>query len=184
MTDALKITGLTELKTVYRDLPDNLKRRTLRRAARQAANVFLKDARRRAPLRTSPIRGKYKRPPGTLRKSLIVKSARELNTGTTIGFIVTALRGKAYQATGKKATNKDAFYARWVHEGHRIVARGKSIANRGRKSGLAARRRGATGARVEGRPFFAETFAATSAQAFNRFAEILRADLLKPDFFK
>jgi len=179
---ALRVTGLTELLTVYRTLPDTLKRKLLRRAVRQAGNVVRTEARTRAPQYRGPFR--KNKQPGTLRRSLIVKSARELNTATQVGVVVTARRGKAFQKTGKKGINKDAFYARWVHDGHRIVARGKGAATRGRVSGIAARRRAAGGSTVAGNPFLNSALEASAGRALDRFADILRADLAKPDLIK
>ena len=175
----IKLTGLAEIKTVYRGLPDKIKRRVLAKAARQSANVFLAAARRAAPVRTTPMRGKKKRPPGTLKRAMIVKRARELNTATKTGFLVTALRGKKFQRVGKKGVNKDAFYANWVHDGHRIVPRKSKTDQRG----IAARRRGATGS-VEGNPFFLKAFESRSTQAFSKFGITMQAELAKPDGLK
>jgi len=181
----LKITGLTELRTVYRDLPDRLKRKTPRRMVRQGARVVLDESRRRAPEHQGPYRRKNGKTPGVLKRSLILKAARELNTVTQVGLLVTALRGKRFQAVGKKGVNKDAYYARWVHDGHRIVARGdgrrktKGI----RKASLRLRRLAVQG-RVAGKPFLTDALSATGTAAFQRMADVLREDLASGSFLK
>jgi hypothetical protein len=174
-----KTTGLAELKTVYRELPDKIKRRVIARAARRAANVYLAEARRVAPVRATPMRGQNKRPAGTLKRALIVKRARELNTATSTGFLVTVLRGKKFQRVGKRGINKDAFYANWVHDGHRVVPR-RSKSN---QSGITARRRGAAG-RVEGNPFLLNAFESASTRALDKFSETMQVILANPTALK
>jgi hypothetical protein len=89
------------------------------------------------------------------------------------------LRGKKFQRVGKKGVNKDAFYANWVHDGHRVVPR-RSKSNQG---GVTARRRVAAG-RVEGNPFLLNAFESASTRALGKFSETMQVILANSSALK
>lgn len=176
------IQGWTELNQFLNALPGRMAKGMVRRAT-SAASMVIRDAvKNRAPVYS----GKYRRgrTAGTLKRAIITKSARELNTPTQVGFIVTALRGKRFQRLGKKGSiNKDAFYARFVEGGHKIVARGRSakkyrnsfVYGRGRVTGITLRRRASTGM-VAPQPFMKPAFESSWRNALRAFENKIRND--------
>ena len=178
MSEVLIVRGLDELRTTYKALPDKLKRGVIRRGVYAAARVVTNSLKRVAPVHEGPYKGRRGRTAGTLRRGVVVKRARELNTVTQTGFLVTILRGKQFRRVGKRGVNKDAFYWPWVDKGHRIVPRrGKAT-----KLGIAARRRVArtTGAGfVKGLEFMDKALSTAAQAAVNAMAEKMRTDLAK-----
>lgn len=173
MSEALIVTGLKELQTEYKHLPDKLKRGVIRRGVYAAARVVTNTLTTVAPVH----QGHYKqrgRSSGTLKRGVITKRSRSLETQTQIGYLVTILRGRKFRSVGKRGVNKDAFYWPWVDQGHRIVARGGA--------GISKRRRTAqaTGRRVPGRFFMARALELSAQHAVNAMAARMRVDLAKP----
>ncbi len=144
----IEFRGLPEFQRALKQISVRATRQVLRPAAAAGARVVRGAVKELAPV------GRYagkKRgggqvtPPGVLRRSALLKFARERSSETRATYIVTFRRGKKAQAQ-----NRDAFYWPWVEFGHRIVPRrGKGGA------GIAQRRRAAAGGgRVPPHPFF------------------------------
>jgi len=181
MSQVFIVTGLKELRTTYRELPDKMKRGVIRRGVYAAARIVAEESKKRAPI----LQAKYakgKKQPGILKRSIIVKGARELQSDTQVGFLVTALQGKKAQRVGKKGVNKDAYYFRWVHEGHKIVSRG-TASKTTRKRNIKARRQ-ASSKSVGGIPFMRDALEAVGQQALNAMADKIRNDLATPGALK
>lgn len=178
MSEVLIIKGLPELRATYRELPDKLKRGVIRRGVGAAARVIANEVKRNAPIHAGPYKGRAGKTPGTLKRAVVIKWARELTTATQVGYVVTLLRGKKYQRVGKRAVNKDAYYWPWVDQGHRIVPR----KGKGSKYGIAARRRAArtAGGFVPGTNFMQASLDTSYQRAVDAMAEKMRADLNKP----
>ncbi len=159
MAETVTITGLAELNNRLKELPVKLQKTIIRKSlgASGAAGVIKKAAIANAPVRT-----------GRLKAAAIVKFLRDKSNDTQSAYIVTFRRGKRAQRVGKKALNRDAFYASWVEFGHRIVPR-RRRGGKGRRRGAAA-----TGS-VPGRHFLARAFATAGRQALDVFESKLRA---------
>lgn len=177
MSEVMRVTGLKELQVEYKQLPDKLKRGVIRRGVYAAARVVAQELKRIAPVHGGPYRSKPGKSPGTLKRGVITKRSRELETAHTIGFVVTILRGRKFRSVGKRGVNKDAFYWPWVDQGHRIVPRRSRVSG-----GIAARRRAsaASGRRVAGLFFMERALRATAQRAVSAMAERMKVDLAKP----
>ncbi len=108
MTTLQNIRGLPDLEKRLRELPEKLERKILRQALRQGANVILRDARARVPVKS-----------GALQKSLRVSTSARRGQ----------VRAKIVAGSNKKG---GAFYAHIVEGGakaHVIKGRkGKRLA--------------------------------------------------------
>ncbi len=109
------IKGFAEMQANFAALPAKLTQRPLRRAVAAGARIIDLAAIAYAPVGRS--RGGHVA--GTLKRAAIVKFARELSNDQQVEYLVTFRQGKRSQKG-----NRDAFYARWVEFGHRIIPRG------------------------------------------------------------
>lgn len=117
--ETVKVEGLAELGKALRDLPDRVARNGLRASVYAGAKVVRDEARARAPKADQPL-GPNQPPPGTLRRSVIMKHIRELSSLTRQTFFVTVRHGKKYRKQGKKGNlSQDAWYWRFVEFGTR-----------------------------------------------------------------
>ena len=184
MSEVIRVTGLTELQLTYKALPDKLKRGMITRGVAAMAKILVKNTRLAAPLG-----GPYKKrgkSPGTLKRSIVRVRARELQTVTQVGQLVTALKGRKYQSTGKKGRNLDAFYAEWVDKGHRVVARstvfiaGRANRKKQKRGRTTVRaRRTLSTQKVAGVGFFAAALEKSFGPAVNAMADVMRSELSK-----
>jgi HK97 gp10 family phage protein len=139
--EAVRIEGLAQLERALRELPQRIANRGLRAAVYAGAKVVRDEARERAP-RAAQSLGPNQPPPGTLRRSLIMKHARELSGGGRQTFYVLVRHGKKYRKQGKKGNlSQDAWYWRFVEFGTR-----KMRARPFLRSALEVRRREAANA--------------------------------------
>ena len=117
--ELVKVEGLTELAKALRELPDRVAKNGLRVSVYAGAKVIRDEARLRAPKATESL-GPNQPPPGTLKRSVIMKHIPELSSLTRQTFFVTVRHGKKYRKQGKKGNlSQDAWYWRFVEFGTR-----------------------------------------------------------------
>jgi HK97 gp10 family phage protein len=117
--ETFKIEGLAELGKALRELPERVARNGLRVSVYAGAKVVRDEARARAPKAALSL-GPNQPPPGTLKRSVIMKHIPELSSLTRQTFFVTVRYGKKYRKQGKKGNlSQDAWYWRFVEFGTR-----------------------------------------------------------------
>jgi HK97 gp10 family phage protein len=115
--ETFKIEGLAELGKALRELPERVARNGLRVSVYAGAKVVRDEARARAPKAAQSL-GPNQPPPGTLKRSVIMKHIPELSSLTRQTFFVTVRHGKKYRKQGKKGNlSQDAWYWRFVEFG-------------------------------------------------------------------
>jgi HK97 gp10 family phage protein len=120
--ETVKVEGLAELAKALRELPDRVAKNGLRVSVYAGAKVIRDEARLRAP-RAAQSLGPNQPPPGTLKRSVIMKHIPELSTLTRQTFFVTVRHGKKYRKQGKKGTlSQDAWYWRFLEFGTRKMS--------------------------------------------------------------
>jgi hypothetical protein len=105
----IELKGFAELAAALRELPENLGKNVLRSAVGAGAAVVRREAKKNA---------EGMRDTGTLARAIYQKQIREESGPERQTFYVGARQGKAQQKVGKKQTNRDAYYARFVELGH------------------------------------------------------------------
>jgi HK97 gp10 family phage protein len=121
-TETVKIEGLKALDRALRELPDRIANRGLRASVYAAAKIVRDEARVRAPKAAQSL-GANQPPPGTLRRSVILKHIRELSGNGRQTYYVLVRHGKKYRKQGKKGNlSQDAWYWRFVEFGTRKMA--------------------------------------------------------------
>ena len=116
-TGLIRIEGLDQLARALRALPDRVARNGLRAAVYAGAKVIRDEARLKAPVATGDL-GPNQPPPGTLKRSIIMKQIPELSSAQKQTFFVTVRHGKKYRKQGKKGNlSQDAWYWRFVEFG-------------------------------------------------------------------
>lgn len=119
------IQGLSELSHALKTLPVNIGRNVLRGSVSAAAAVIRDEAKTKAPTYTGPVSDGHP-PPGTLKRSIIIKQIKEESSDMKQVFFVTVRHGKKYRGQGKKGDkSQDAFYWKWVEFGHYFIPPGK-----------------------------------------------------------
>ena len=122
MVETVHIEGLKELDQALKQLPDRLARNGLRASVYAGAKVVRDEAKRRAPKAVKAL-GTDQPPPGTLKRSVIMKQIRELSGQDRQTFFVTVRHGKKYRKQGKKGNlSQDAWYWRFIEFGTRKMA--------------------------------------------------------------
>lgn len=117
--EKVHIDGLAELANALRELPVRVQRNGLRVSVYAGAKVIREEARLRAPVAAQSL-GPDQPPPGTLRRSIIMKQIPELSSLTRQTFFVTVRHGKKYRKQGKKGNlSQDAWYWRFLEFGTR-----------------------------------------------------------------
>jgi len=115
----VRIEGLAQLDRALRELPQRIANRGLRASVYAGAKVIRDEARSRAPKAAQSL-GPKQPPPGTLKRSVIMKHIPELSSLTRQTFFVTVRHGKKYRKQGKKGNlSQDAWYWRFVEFGTR-----------------------------------------------------------------
>lgn len=107
-----KIQGFDEVAAKLRALPDQLGESALRQAAVAGAAVIRDEAALRAPVKS-----------GVLKSSIIMKHIDEASDGNNRQTYYVTVRSGTRDEEGKKDLARDAYYWRWVEEGHRVVPR-------------------------------------------------------------
>jgi hypothetical protein len=158
-------TNLPDFKRQMRELGQDFERKVFRAGTAAAAGVFKKQGISEAPVLKRPKKGAVY---GLLRRAIYVKRARA--PSGTERYFVGVRQGK--RARGRKGGSLDAYYWRWVHEGHLARGPGSKIKGGRRRSALERRRLGASGAkRVPGNPFLARAFAQGKDAALKAFTD-------------
>ena len=117
MPNDVRIDGLQELARALRELPQRVARNGLRASVYAGAKVIRDEAKLKAPMATAPL-GPNQPPPGTLKRSIIMKQVPELSGDKKQTFFVTVRQGKKYRKQGKKGNlSQDAWYWRFVEFG-------------------------------------------------------------------
>lgn len=173
-TTQTRIIGLDELKGRFAQLPTEIGKKVLRKGAGAGARVI-----KAAEIAGAPEKS------GRLKRAAIIKFVREQSTDDQALYVVTFRQGKKQQAVkrgrGAKQTivNLDAFYAKWVERGHRIVGRRKKGGTK-RARGRALRAlRSASSGRVLGLFFFAKALAASSDKALRAQVDTMLTEIRK-----
>jgi HK97 gp10 family phage protein len=117
MVEYEHIEGLKELLAALKELPEKIARNALRVSVYAGAKVIRDEAKIKAPVTTGPVSEGHP-PPGTLKRSIIMKWIPEQSGMYNQVFAVTVRHGKKYQKQGKKGDkSQDAFYWRFVEFG-------------------------------------------------------------------
>ena len=117
--ETVKVEGLAELGKALRELPGRVAKNGLRASVYAGAKVVRDEARAQAPKAAQSL-GANQPPPGTLKRSVIMKHIPELSSLTRQTFFVTVRHGKKYRKQGKKGNlSQDAWYWRFVEFGTR-----------------------------------------------------------------
>jgi HK97 gp10 family phage protein len=120
--ETVKVEGLAELGKALRELPGRVARNGLRASVYAGAKVVRDEARAQAPKAAQSL-GANQPPPGTLKRSVIMKHIPELSGLTRQTFFVTVRHGKKYRKQGKKGNlSQDAWYWRFVEFGTRKMS--------------------------------------------------------------
>lgn len=172
MAEFQHVTGLPELKARLEQLPREIAAKVLRHAVATGARVVRDEAVARAPI------GANRRgiaAPGTLRRAIVVKLVRELTNDEQVEYIVAVRQGKRQQKYGR-----DAFYARFVEFGHRIVPRAARSSARGlRHRRIEAKIRG--GGFVPPHRFLGPAFDASAQRALSAIVDEIGAGITRLD---
>ena len=105
------------LAKALKELPDRVAKNGLRAAVYAGAKVIRDEAKLQAPVATGDL-GPNQPPPGTLKRSVILKQIPELSNKNKQTFFVTVRHGKKYRKQGKKGNlSQDAWYWRFVEFG-------------------------------------------------------------------
>lgn len=116
-SELINVQGLDQLARALKELPKRVARNTLRSAVYAGASVIRDEARLKAPVAIASL-GSNQPPPGTLKRSVIMKQIPELSSVERQTFFVTVRHGKKYRKQGKKGTlSQDAWYWRFVEFG-------------------------------------------------------------------
>jgi HK97 gp10 family phage protein len=138
-------TNLPQFKAQLKAFGQDFERRTMRSATAAAATVFRKLVVANAPVRT-----------GLLKRAVYIKRSRDRTSGREHYFVGVRQGRKAQR---RKGGSLDAFYWRFVEQGH--LARGPRSRLQGgkRRRALQRERLNASGAkRVGARPFLRPSF--------------------------
>ncbi len=116
-SEVVQVQGLDQLSRALKELPDRVARNGLRASVYAGAKVIRDEARLKAPLAIAAL-GPSQPPPGTLKRSVIMKQIPELSGKSRQTFFVTVRHGKKYRKQGKKGNlSQDAWYWRFVEFG-------------------------------------------------------------------
>lgn len=113
----MRVDGLSELRRKLLGLSPNIARNALRASVYAGAKVIRDEAKLKAPLATGDVSAGHP-PPGTLRRSIIMKQIPEESGMQRQTFYVAVRHGKKYARQGKKGNlSQDAYYWRFVEFG-------------------------------------------------------------------
>ncbi|NCV88474.1 MAG: HK97 gp10 family phage protein [Oxalobacteraceae bacterium] len=117
--DIVSIEGLAQLDRALRELPQRIANRGLRASVYAGAKVIRDEARSRAPKAAQSL-GPKQPPPGTLKRSVMMKHIRELSGSGRQTFYVLVRQGRKYRNQGRRGNlSQDAWYWRFVEFGTR-----------------------------------------------------------------
>jgi len=161
-TATMKIDGLAAIRKAMLDLPDRVATNSLSAAVVAGAALIRDEARALAPEWTGQVAAGHP-PPGTLKRSIVIKKIPERSTYYRKVVYVTVRRGKKYQKQGKRGNlSQDAYYWRWVEFGHYYAPHGKR------------QKQGASGVFVPAHPFMRPAYTRKRIAAMDAIKEKLR----------
>lgn len=155
------VRGLPELKAEFARVEKEVRTRVVRRGASAGARTMKTAIAPRIPVRS-----------GTLKRSLLIKFAREKSNDTQALYVVTFRQGKKLQRGAitkrggkffKRVLSQDAFYARWVEHGHKLR----------RKKG------GSSSGSVPGKFFFRDGVRGAAPAALQKMVDVMSAEITK-----
>lgn len=176
MSELKYVSGLDALKASFNKAPKDVQTKVLRKSVLAGAAVVKREMVKTAPIYSGPQR-KSNPQPGTLKRSLVNKFAKDESNETQATYIVTARKGKQEQ---KRSRN--AFYAGWVERGHKVVARRQGKGKGGLFNQTLRARRAASKTVVQGVEFMKKAYESTKNFALN--AIIRRATIELNKLFK
>lgn len=169
MPDGIVVrTSIPDFRRQLRELSQDMERKVIRSGVAAAATVFRRQVVKvlQRPRRSAPIKGT---PPGTLRRAIYIKRARDSVRGKE-HYFVGVRQGK--KARRRKGGNADAFYWGFVELGHLVRPRGQKIRGGRRSAALQRSRLNAAGAqRVPAYPFLKPAFEQARTEALAKFSE-------------
>jgi len=113
----LNIKGLKELSVALNELSPRIARNALRQSVSRGAAVIRDEAQQRAPVAESGL-SPGQPPPGTLRRSIVIKQDRAKSSLVQQTYVVAVRHGKRYRNQGKRGNlSQDAYYWRWIEFG-------------------------------------------------------------------
>jgi HK97 gp10 family phage protein len=115
----VEIQGLKELNKALRELPERIARNVLRASVSAGAAEIRKEVKAKAPVYTGPVSAGHP-PPGTLKRAVYQKQARQLSSLIRQVFIVGVRTGG--RKKDKKGRSLDAYYWRFVEFGTEKMA--------------------------------------------------------------
>lgn len=114
----MKIDGLDALQRRLAEVSERVAKNAQRAAVRAGAAVIREEAKQIAPLWHGDV-SKGHPPPGTLKRSIILKHIPEQSSATQQVFYVTVRSGAKYRNQGRRGNlSQDAYYWKWVEKGH------------------------------------------------------------------
>lgn len=172
MPDGVEIKfDLPPFKAALDALGDDMERKIVRAATRDAANVFLAKAIAFAPVLKSPRKNRFI---GQLKRALYIFRSKDSTRGRE-HFVV-----GVHQGGKSKRGTVDAFYWRFVERGHLKRGRGQALRGGKRSRALQRNRLRASGSPfVPAIPFLAPAFATGKEAALKAFTDQIQAGLDK-----
>lgn len=161
--------NIPDFKRQLKELGQRAERNIVRRAARAAANEFVQEARRRAPVLREPRKGRIR---GTLQRAIRSMSRR-------------SPRGEVKQTVGVRQTraqarhSADPFYWRFLEAGWVPRGRGQRFKGGRRRRALERERAIRGGARVVRYPFLSPAFESAGPRALSRFNQAVTDGIAK-----
>ena len=119
------LTGFKELETKLLALAPKIAKNCLAVGVYAGAKVFQVEARRLAPVYTGKVQDGHP-PAGQLKRDLILKHASEQSNAFQQTYLITVRQGKKYKTVvNRHVVYLNAFYAKWVENGHWYVSENK-----------------------------------------------------------
>lgn len=166
--------NLPAFKAQLKALGVDLERKIVRSGVAAAAMVFRKQVIALAPVLKAPKKGRV---PGLLKKAVYTKRSRDSKNGLE-HYFVGIRQGKAAQK--RKGGSLDAFYWRWVEQGHLARGPGSGLKGGKRSRSLQRARLTASGAgSIPAYPFLRPAFNRGQREALDAFNARIQARIDK-----
>jgi hypothetical protein len=176
MSELRHVSGLDALRDALKKIPSVVRTQVLRKAVLSGASVVRKEMVKTAPIYSGPQR-KSKPQPGTLRRAILNKFAKDESNETQATYIVTARKGKKERT--HKQGSRDAFYAAWVERGHKVVPRRQGKGKGGLFNQTLRARRAAAKTVVQGVEFMKKAYETMKDTALKAIMRRTRLELKK-----
>ena len=125
MAESVVLTGFKELDTKLLGLSEKIAKNCLRVGVYAGARVIQIEAKRLAPIYTGKVEEGHP-PAGQLKRDLILKHAVESSNMIQQTYLITVKQGKKYKTVvNSHVVYLNAFYAKWVENGHWYVSENK-----------------------------------------------------------